>query len=161
MIEEPVVDIKFIILLMEPLFCLSPRYRLDDESPWLEGIDPSRHYWIAVNGEKKVTLALPGLIVSSFDEFKEVIRKFRSLQPGEMMSLARISSRCMIRCIATNCYALEARINDAPVWHLFDQETLDSLLMTAHPDWQCAPSDIELGRKLLLRSLAQSTVSKS
>ncbi|WP_071188955.1 hypothetical protein [Trichormus sp. NMC-1] len=145
---------------MQPLFCLSPRYRLDDESPWLQGIDPSRHYWIAVNGDKKVTLALPGLIVSSFDEFKEVIRKFRSLQPGQMMSLARVSSRCMIRCISPNCFALESRINDAPVWHLFDQETLDSLLMTAHPDWQCSPSDVELGRRLLLRSLEQTIATK-
>ncbi|MBE9057802.1 hypothetical protein [Sphaerospermopsis sp. LEGE 08334] len=146
---------------MKPLFCLSPRYRLDDESPWLEGIDPSRHYWIAVNGEKKVTLALPGLIVSSIEEFKQVIRKFRSLQPGEILNLARISSRCIIRCISNNCYAVEAEVNHAPVCHLFDQETLESLLMTAHPDWQCAPSDIELGRKLLLRSLAQPTFSKS
>lgn len=146
---------------MEALFCLSPRYRLDDESPWLEGIDPSRHYWIAVNGEKKATMALPGLIVSSVSEFKEVIRQFRSLQPGEIMSLARISSRCMIRCVSPNCYALESRINDAPVWHLFDQETLDSLLMTAHPDWQCAPSDVELGRNLLLRSFAQTTAVKA
>jgi hypothetical protein len=146
---------------MKPLFCLSPRYRLDDESRWLEGIDPSRHYWIAVNGEKKVTLALPGLIVSSIEEFKQVIRKFRSLQPGEILNLARISSRCLIRCIATNCYAVEAEVNNAPVCHLFDQETLESLLMTAHPDWQCAPSDIELGRRLLLRSLAQPSFTKS
>lgn len=146
---------------MKPLFCLSPRYRLDDESPWLEGIDPSRHYWIAVNGDKKVTLALPGLIVSSIDDFKRVVRKFRSLEPGEVMSLARISSRCMIRCITDNCYAVEARINDAPVCHLFDREALESLLMTAHPDWQCSPSDIELGRKILLRSLEQATVSQS
>ncbi len=146
---------------MKPLFCLSPRYRLDDESRWLEGIDPSRHYWIAVNGEKKVTLALPGLIVSSMEEFKQVIRKFRSLQPGEILNLARISSRCLIRCISNNCYTIEAEVNHASVCHLFDQETLESLLMTAHPDWQCAPSDIDLGRKLLLRSLAQPTFSKS
>jgi hypothetical protein len=146
---------------MKPLFCLSPRYRLDDESPWLEGIDPSRRYWIAVNGDKKVTLALPGLIVSSVEEFKQVISQFRSLQPGERLNLTRISSRCMIRCISENCYAVEARINDAPVWHLFDQETLESLLMTAHPDWKCSPSDIELGRKMLLRSLDQPAVSKS
>lgn len=146
---------------MESLFCLSPRYRLDDESHWLEGIDPSRHYWIAVNGEKKVTLALPGLIVSCIDEFKLVLRQFRSLKPGEIMSLTRISSRCLIRCISENCYAIEADVNNAPVYHLFDKETLESLLMTAHPDWQCAPSDIELGRRLLLRSLSQPSFSKS
>lgn len=145
---------------MNSLFCLSPRYRLDDESPWLTGIDPSRHYWIAVNGDPKVMMAVPGLIVSSINEFKEIICKFRSLEPGEMMSLARVSNRCMIRCISRNCYAVEARINDAPVWHLFDTETLDSLLMTAHPDWRCASADIELGRKLLLRSLSQPAAVK-
>ncbi|MEA5616240.1 hypothetical protein VB711_00080 [Cronbergia sp. UHCC 0137] len=143
---------------MEALFCLSPRYRLDDQSPWLEGIDPSRHYWLCVNGDKKMTLALPGLIVSSLDEFKQVIRKFRSLQPGETMTLARIASRCLIRCVSPNCYAIEAQVNHAPVLHLFDRETLESLLMTAHPDWQCAPSDVELGRKFLLRSLQETTV---
>lgn len=142
---------------MKNLFSLSPRYRLDDESPWLEGIDPSRHYWIAVNGDKKVTSVIPGLIASSFEEFKQVISQFRSLEPGEMISLARISSRCIIRCIARNCYTLDSRIDDAPVCHIFDQETLESLLMTAHPDWQCTPSDIELGRRLLLRSLESTT----
>lgn len=142
-------------------FCLSPRYRLDDELPWLEGIDPSRHYWIAVNGDDNLTLALPGLTVSSLSEFKQAMRQFRSLQPGEQMTLSRIASAGTIYCVSPNCYALEAQVNDAPVWHLFDQETLDSLLMTAHPDWQCAPKDIDLGRKLLLRSLQQTMIAKS
>lgn len=145
---------------MEALFCLSPRYRLDDESVWLEGIDPSRHYWMSVNGEQKLTVALPGLVVSSLGELREVINRFRCLDPGEEMSISRIASGCKIRCVGVNCYAVEDKVNDAVVWHLFDQETLDSLLMTAHPDWQCAPSDIELGRRLLLRSLQQTTVSK-
>jgi len=145
---------------MEALFCLSPRYRLDDESPWLEGIDPSRHYWIAVNGEKNLTLAVPGFLESSLDQFKKVIRQFRSLQPGETMNLTRISSSFLIHCISYDCYAIETSINNAPVWHLFDQETLDGLLMTAHPDWQCAPSDIDLGRKLLLRSLVETSINK-
>ena len=145
---------------IEVPFCLSPRYRLDDESPWLEGIDPSRHYWIAVNGDRNVTVALPGLTVLSLRELKQAMREFRSLQPGENMTLVRAASSCRIHCVSPNCYGVEAQINDAPVWHLFDQETLDSLLMTAHPDWQCAPKDIELGRKLLLRSLEQATVTK-
>ncbi len=140
--------------------CLSPRYRLDDELPWLEGIDPSRHYWIRVNGDKNLTVALPGLIVSSKSELKQSIQQFRSLQPGEQMTLARIASACTIHCIGSNCYAIETDLNGAPVWHLFDQETLDSLLMTAHPDWQCAPSDVDLGRKLLLRSFEQATALK-
>ena len=144
---------------MEAFFCLSPRYRLDDESPWLEGIDPSRHYWIKVNGDKNLTVALPGLMVSSMSELKQAIRQFRFLQPGEKMTLDRIASSCTLHCISVNCYAIESTINNALVWHLFDQESLDSLLMTAHPDWQCAPSDIELGRKMLLRSLQAASIS--
>ncbi|MDB9402437.1 hypothetical protein PN459_21020 [Microcystis aeruginosa CS-567/02-A1] len=145
---------------MEALFCLSPRYRLDDESPWLQGIDPSRHYWIAVNGDSNVIIAIPGLVVSSMSELKQAIRQFRSLQPGEQMTVNRIASDCTIHCVSPNCYAVEAEINHAPIWHLFDQETLDSLLMTAHPEWQCAPSDIDLGRKLLMRSLLQTATTK-
>lgn len=136
-------------------FALSPRYRLDDESPWLEGIDPARHYWIAVNGDAGITVAIPGLVVSSLKEWKQAIRQFRSLQPGEQMELARIAGSCTIHCISSNCYALEAEVAGVPVLHLFDQETLDSLLMTSHPDWQCAPKDIELGRELLARSWQQ------
>jgi hypothetical protein len=143
---------------MTQIFILSPRYRLDDESPWLEGIDPSRHYWIAVNGDARVKVAIPGLTVSSMEEWKQNIRKFRSLKAGDRMELVRIASRCTIHCISDNCYAIATDIADAPVWHLFDKETLDSLLMTSHPDWQCAPKDIDLGRQLLARALEQVAV---
>ncbi len=143
---------------MKDLFCLSPRYRLDD-SHWLEGIDPSRHYWLAVNGDQKSIIGLPGLMVSSMSKLKQFMREFRNLQPGEKMTVARVASVVTIHCVGSNCYALEAEINGALVWHLFDQETLDSLLMTAHPDWQCAPSDVELGRKLLMRSLQAAMVT--
>lgn len=146
---------------MKASFCLSPRYRLDDELPWLEGIDPSRHYWIKINGDSKQTVAIPGLLVSSMDEMKQAMKRFRSLVSGEQMTLERVASTCTIYCIGVNCYAIETEIDNAPVWHLFDQETLDSLLMSAHPDWQCAPCDIDLGRKLLLRSLQQATATKS
>lgn len=146
---------------MKASFCLSPRYRLDDELPWLEGIDPSRHYWIKVNGDSNLKVAIPGLLVSSMDEMKRAMKKFRSLQPGGQMTLERVASTCKIYCLSSNCYAVELEMDNAPVLHLFDQETLDSLLMTAHPDWQCAPSDIELGRKLLVRSLQQATANKS
>lgn len=146
---------------MKASFCLSPRYRLDDEFPWLEGIDPSRHYWIKVNGDDSLTIAIPGLLVSSMDELKQAMKEFRLLKPGEQMTLHRAASSYQIHCISSNCYAMETEINNAPVWHLFDQETLDSLLISAHPDWQCAPSDLELGRKLLLRSLQQATANKS
>jgi hypothetical protein len=140
---------------MTQIFVLSPRYRLDDESPWLEGIDPSRHYWIAVNGDAQRQVTIPGLTVSSLKEWKQNIRRFRSLQAGEQMELVRIASSCTIYCISDNCYAIEGEVANAKVWHLFDKETLDSLLMTAHPDWQCAPKDIDLGRQLLARSLQQ------
>ncbi|ARV62077.1 hypothetical protein BZZ01_28690 [Nostocales cyanobacterium HT-58-2] len=146
---------------MEAPLCLSPRYRLDDELPWLEGIDPSRHYWVAVNGDKDLIVAIAGLTVSSMGELKQIIREFRSLQPGEHMTLARVASVSTIHCVSQNCYAIAAQINEALVWHLFDQETLESLLKTAHPDWQCAPKDIELGRKLLIRSFQQAEVTKS
>lgn len=141
---------------MKSFFSLVPRYRLDDEQPWLVGIDPSRHYWIAINGEKSLTTAIPGLLVESREEFKATVLKTRALQAGENVTLQRAAIASTIHCIGSNCYAIEASVNGAPVWHLFDRESLESLLMTAHPDWQCAPQDVELGRQLLLRSLGQS-----
>ncbi|MBF2026200.1 MAG: hypothetical protein IGS48_05445 [Oscillatoriales cyanobacterium C42_A2020_001] len=141
---------------MTPLFPLAPRYRLDDELPWLEGIDPSRHYWLMVNGDAALTVAIPGLAVFSQEEFKQAILGFRALQPGGQMEIQRAANRCVIICISQNCYALEAEVLGATVWHLFDQETLESLLRTSHPDWKCAPKDVELGRRSLLRSWAQS-----
>ncbi len=144
---------------MTQRFILSPRYRLDDESPWLEGIDPARYYWIAVNGDVGVKVAIAGLTVSSVGEWKQNMRKLRSLQPGERMELIRVTSSCTIYCISSNCYAIEAQVAGALVWHLFDQETLDSLLMTSHPDWQCAPKDVDLGRQLLARSWEKVAVA--
>ncbi|HEY9637141.1 MAG TPA: hypothetical protein V6D14_27320 [Coleofasciculaceae cyanobacterium] len=47
----------------------------------------------------------------------------------------------------------------APIFHLFDQETLDSLLMMAHPDWQCTPKDINLVQQLLAHSLEKVSVA--
>jgi hypothetical protein len=133
---------------------LSPCYRINDELPWLEGIDPSRHYWIAVNGDNQHIATIPGLIIiSSMKEFRETMQRFRTLQPGEQMTIERAASITNIYCIASNFYAVEAYIDGAAVLHLFDCEALDSLLMTAHPDWQSSPKDIELGRKVLSRSL--------
>jgi len=142
-----------------PVFPLAPRYRLDDDSVWLEGIDPSRNYWIWVNGESTLSLALPGLLGSSLDAFKSMMRQFRALEPGESMPLLRAAEQVTLHCISPNCYAVEDTVNNALVWHLFDQETLDSLLMTGHPDWQCAPRDVDLGRRQLLRSWQQSTAA--
>ncbi len=142
---------------MNQLFPLAPRYRLDDESVWLKGIDPSRHYWIEINGDQQLTTVLPGLMVSSASEFKQMILRWRSLQPGEQMKIERAAESSMIYCISENCYAIEDQNAPIPVWHLFDQETVESLLMTSHPDWKCSAKDLELGRELLARSLQLPT----
>lgn len=144
---------------MMQLFPLAPRYRLDDELPWLEGIDPSRRYWLRVNGETTITVMIPGLAVTSAAEFKTAVLQFRALQPGEEMAIQRAASHCTIICVSQNCYAIATEIAGAPVWHLFDQESLESLLRTSHPDWQCAPQDLELGRRLLMRSWATSVAA--
>lgn len=142
---------------MNQLFPLAPRYRLDDESPWLKGIDPSRHYWINVNGDERLTVTLPGLAVSSAQEFKQAILQWRSLQPREQMKIERAAGSCTIYCISENCYAIEDQNESVKVWHLFDRETVESLLMTSHPDWKCSAKDVELGRELLARSLKLPT----
>ncbi|HEY9850366.1 MAG TPA: hypothetical protein V6D28_12950 [Leptolyngbyaceae cyanobacterium] len=141
---------------MSQLFVLSPRYRLDDESLWLLGIDPARNYWISVNGETDLSVAIPGLTVSCLSEWKQKIRQFHLLMPGGQIDLVRAASSCQIHCISENCYAIASEIQDAPVWHLFDRETLESLLRTSHPDWQCSPKDIDLGRQMLMRVLKNS-----
>ncbi|AFY71257.1 hypothetical protein Pse7367_3007 [Thalassoporum mexicanum PCC 7367] len=131
---------------------LAPRYRLDDESLWLEGIDPSRNYWIAVNGDSSQVLPLPGFLAESIADLRNVVLEFRDLQVGQSMTYKRIASEYAIHCVGQNCYALAAEVNGTLVWHLFDQETLESLLMTAHPDWQCSPKDVDLGRRMLMMS---------
>jgi hypothetical protein len=133
-------------------FILAPRYRLDDESIWLEGIDPSRNYWIAVNGDSDKIVPLPGLLVESIVDLRETLLAFRDLQFGQSLAYSRVACGYTIYCVGQNCYALEAELNGALVWHLFDQETLESLLMTAHPDWQCSPKDVDLGRSMLSMS---------
>jgi hypothetical protein len=144
---------------MSSLFPLAPRYRLDDEMPWLEGIDPTRHYWLWINGDQSLTTLIPGLSTPKFEDFKTTVKQFRALQPGERMALGDAVPACQIVCISPNCYAIEMELNGAMVWHLFDQETLDSLLMTGHPDWQCSERDLMLGRRLLARSWAQTVAA--
>ncbi|MGD1714790.1 hypothetical protein [Dapis sp. BLCC M172] len=131
---------------MNKFFPLTPRYRLkDDESPWLKGIDSTRNYWIHINGEKTLTAMIPGLIVSSIDEFKQNIQKFQALESGAHIKIERYLKSCYICCITQNCYAVECYFNGLLVCHIFDRETLESLLMTSHPDWKCRPKDVELG----------------
>jgi hypothetical protein len=141
---------------------LSPRYRLDDESPWLQGVDPLRRYWIAVNGDETRVRRLPGLSIPSFDAFKQAIRSFRALEIGQELTLpAELGEQLTIACVAENCYALADHSTGAPVWHLFDYESLESLLMTAHPDWQCAPNHLMLGRSLLTAAWGQPVAAKA
>ncbi len=140
---------------MTQTFILAPRYLLDDESVWLEGIDPSRHYWLFVNGDRRFRVAIPGLYVSSFEELKENIVSFRKLQPQESIEIKRIAGGFTLHCLSRNCYAIEGEIAGAEVWHLFDRESIETLLMTAHPDWVSAPEHLELGRRHLVNSFQQ------
>jgi len=142
-------------MTMTQTFILAPRYLLDDESVWLEGIDPSRHYWLFVNGDRRFRVAIPGLYVSSFEELKENIVGFRKLQPQESIEIKRISGGFTLHCLSRNCYAIEGEIAGAEVWHLFDRESIETLLMTAHPDWVSAPEHLELGRRHLVNSFQQ------
>lgn len=144
--------------MLQP-FILAPRYRLDDEQPWLEGIDPARHYWLRVNGEAGPRVAIPGLLLADLEAWKQTVRAFRALQPGECLTLERPSGATNLRCISDNCYAIAHTIAAAPVWHLFDRETIESFLMTSHPDWQCSERDLALGRELLAQSFSQAAVA--
>lgn len=140
---------------------LAPRYRLDDELPWLRGVDPLRRYWLAVNGDDRRVRQLPGLSCDSFEAFKQAVRSFRSLDVGQELSLpGTFGEPLTILCVAENCYAI-ADNSTAPVWHLFDRESLESLLMTAHPDWQCAPQHLMLGRSLLTAAWGQAAVTQA
>lgn len=144
---------------MYPRFTVIPRYQLDDQIPWLEGIDPLRNYWIAVNGDRDQIITLPGLTAASFDAFKQAMRHFRALKAGESLLLGDSENAGKIICISANCYAYESNIDGAPVWHLFDQESLDSLLISAHPDWQCSQKDLLLGRTQLEASWQTTAVA--
>ena len=138
---------------------LAPRYSLDNVSFWLKGIDSSRYYWINVNGDTNFEVAIPGLTVTSFSEWKDIIVRFRFLEIQESLTIKRPMGGCVIHCISSNCYAVESKVNNAPVWHLFDRESLESLLMTSHPDWNCMPKDVNLGRRMLARSYCQVAVA--
>ena len=145
---------------MDTLLSLSPRYTLDDGPTWLVGIDPVRRYWLHVNSDPSTTVAIPGLTVSSPKSFKEAIIGFRSLSAGESLFLSTYAhSRLEVRCIGDNLYAIPHAIEGAKAWHLFDYETVEAFLLTAHPDWQCSPQDIELGRDLLQQSWLQPSAA--
>ncbi|MDR7898776.1 hypothetical protein RHJ63_10695 [Thermosynechococcus sp. JY1334] len=131
---------------------LAPRYRLDDVDPWLLGIDPSRHYWLQVNGDPQQRVAIPGVCVQSISELREIMDAVRSLLPGQQLQIQRAATCLEIHCVAENLLAIAHHVDGAPVWHLFDRETLESLVISAHPHWQCRPEDVELGRQQLWQS---------
>ena len=138
---------------MRSQLSLSPRYTLDDEQPWLIGIDPVRRYWVRVNGSSSCSTIVPGLVVSGQQEFKSAILSFRALEVGETLALPTFtSSQLVIHHLAENLYAIVHPIEAAQAWHLFDRETIEAFLMTAHPDWQCTPQDIALGRDLVFQA---------
>lgn len=141
-------------------FPLAPRYRLDDEDSWLIGIDPIRRYWLAVNGDEAIRAIIPGLSVSDFEAFRDLVRSFRSMRPSDSLQLpTAVGMPLMVKCVSKNCFLVEGEIDGAPASHMFDQESLESLLMTAHPDWVCAPQHQALGSKLLSLSWTQPATS--
>lgn len=139
---------------------LAPRYRLDDESTWLQGVDPLRRYWVAVNGDDSYLRWIPGLSTLDVDSFRQAIRGVRALAIGQDLTLpTELGADLTIACVAENAYAI-VDLSSAPVWHLFDRESLEALLMTAHPDWQCAPQHVQLGASLLTAAWGQPVVAK-
>ena len=138
---------------------LVPRYRLDDDSSWLLAIDPVRRYWIAANGDERLSTEIAGLLTSDKQTFREVILQFRALTSGETLNLPTYREETQIYCVATNCYAVVGEVAGAEVWHIFDRESLESLLMTAHSDWIPNPKDIERSRQLLSKSWKKSLVA--
>ncbi|NEQ98621.1 MAG: hypothetical protein F6K30_18190 [Cyanothece sp. SIO2G6] len=147
---------------MLPTLSLSPRYTLDDASPWLVGIDPVRRYWIQVNGDNDEVAVIPGLVGASMEQVKEALLQFRQLPEQEQLTLPTFGAgELTIHHIAANLYAIAHSVNDAPTWHLFDRETMEAFLRTAHPDWQCSPKDMELGRDALLQSWQQPVAVKN
>ncbi len=132
---------------------IAPRYTLDDGSRWLVGIDPVRRYWIKVNSDPAMTIAIPGLAVVSVADFTQFFLDFRALAPGATLTLPTFTATALkVHCVADNLYAIADPTENAPTWHLFDRETIEAFLVAAHPDWQCSPRDLDLGRDLILRS---------
>ncbi|MEO0947155.1 MAG: hypothetical protein AAFY11_03245 [Cyanobacteria bacterium J06641_5] len=145
---------------MKPQLSLAPRYILDDCSPWLRGIDPVRRYWLKVNGEDDLTIQIPGLTASSLDIVKESVQCFRASQPGTTLTLSTFTSeRLTIHHLTDNLYAIPYSVKGAAAWHLFDRETIESFLLAAHPDWQCAPQDVALGRDLIYQAWEQPSAA--
>jgi hypothetical protein len=139
-------------------FSLTPRYRLED-SDWLQGIDPVKHYWIAINGDSNYTAAIAGLEITSSEGLRQLLWQLRRMRSGEQIQVNYRLRSLSVYCVNPTCFALQASFRGAPVWHLFDPATLENLLKTSHPEWQCTQSDIELGRNLLKSCWEQGLVA--
>jgi hypothetical protein len=153
--------VLFLTRPMSDRFPLVPRYRLDDEQVWLVGIDPLRRYWLLVNGDEATPVIMPGFSTDNFDGFREAILTFHRMAAGETLTLpTAIGTDLTVSCVSKNCFVIDADVNGHAATHLFDQESLESLLMTAHPDWQCAPHHKELGGQLLALAWEQPAAAK-
>ena len=138
---------------------LTPRYNLDDNSSWLLSIDPLRRYWIAVNGDENYSLRINGLLTSQTEIFRDTVLQFRALTPGETLKVPSFDEPTEIYCVSSNSYAIAGQFMGAEVWHLFDRETMESLLMTAQSDWIPSPKDIAKSRNLLSKSWEKSLLA--
>ncbi len=145
---------------MQFALSLTPRYTLDDASPWLLGIDPVRRYWINVNSEESTKITIPGLLIPSLETLKEAIQSFRTLPVGATLTLPTFTrERLTIHHPMENIYAIPHPVNGVGAWHIFDRETVEAFLLTAHPEWQCAPQDLALGRDLITQAWEQSNIA--
>jgi hypothetical protein len=143
---------------MVPALSLSPRYCLNDQQNWLNWLDP-HHSWIRVNGCADLKVRLPGLAAASGEEFRSVLRQLRALQPGSELQLIRSASVTTIYRVSDSCYAIFGQVNDpingpidgltngpigdVPIMHLFDPETLESLLHASYPDGSGRPQTLD------------------
>lgn len=135
---------------MQSALALAPRYTWEHEFNWLLGVDPVRRYWIKIDRTDSVAVAIPGLSVQSLNVLQETIRSFHSLPVGSTITLPTFTTeRLTIHHLMENLYAIPHAINGAATWHLFDCKAIESLLLTAHPDWRCTPQDIALGRDVI------------
>lgn len=146
--------------VMSDRFPLVPRYQLDDAQGWLVGIDPLRRYWLLVNGDEAKPIILPGLSTDDFDQFKKAIFAFRKMVVGDVLELPTAAAPLLITCVSKNCFVIDFEVDGYLATHLFDQASLEALLMTAHPDWQCSRQRCELGQQRLTLAQEQSADPK-
>lgn len=145
---------------MQPALSLTPRYTLDDKASWLLGIDPVRRYWIYVNGQQSTPVTIAGLLIPSPETLQEAIQSFHSLAVGATLTLPTFTrERLAIHHPVENLYAIPGPVEGGNTWHIFDRETIEAFLLSAHPHWKCAPEDLALGRALIEQAWEQSGIT--